>query len=374
MHLNYLLGYLQCYKCYLRLSTLLITECAYMETTVALLNDVTVLTGISDMPVLGDHGSGSVVVGATAIIYIVIGILGIFDNGLVVVTILSSKSMRGKVCNMLILNQTILDLAASMFLVVNCPPIAAQSSPAGILGEIYCRLWVSNYFLWVSLCGSTFNLVAITIERYFEVVHPLTYKNYFNARSVRIIIASVWTLALAYLLVSNVYPSTTRDGVCINRAAFPSHEVATAVSITTFLLTFAIPVIIMIICYSRMILALRSKVDPNKQNLSEAERRREEKMARVRRNLLKTMITVAVAFFACWVLNQMLFLLFNLGVPIDLGGLFVGISIYLVFINSCINPFIYTYNYSEFQTALKKLLRIKSSSDLEASGTVTTMT
>lgn len=305
------------------------------------------------------HEGHEIVIDAGAIVYIVIGILGIIDNGIVIVTILRSKVMMSKVCNMLILNQTVLDLMASVFLVVNCPPLAPTESPSGIMGEIYCRIWVSNYFLWTALCGSTFNLVAITIERYFEVVHPFIYKFYFNFRSVKVVIALVWVLALAYLIVSNVYPSTVKDGICMKISAFPNRIVATAVSITTFLLSFLVPTVIMIFCYSHMMLALRPRMDATKQILSVAEKRREEKMVQVRRSLLRTMLTVAVAFFTCWVSNQMMFLFFNLGAPIDLQGKVFGVTIYVAFINSCINPFIYTFNYSEFQVALKKLFNIK---------------
>ena len=38
----------------------------------------------------------------------------------------------------------------------------------GILGELECRLWNTQALLWGLFKSSTWNLVALTIERYFE--------------------------------------------------------------------------------------------------------------------------------------------------------------------------------------------------------------
>ena len=114
----------------------------------------------------------------TDIFTALIGIIGIIDNGLVIVTILNSKSMLAKVYFKFILNQTVIDFMASIFIVACILPFGLWVVPPGIPGELYCRLWASGFLLWMILTASTLNLIPITIERYLEIVHPFSYTKY----------------------------------------------------------------------------------------------------------------------------------------------------------------------------------------------------
>ena len=129
----------------------------------------TTFTVPSTLAITEDHG-GETVSHVNTIIALFIGIFGILDNGLVLIVILSSKSMRGTITNILIINQAIIDLVTCFFLAVNPPTVDYSVPYSGALGEVYCRVWLSNY-LWQGPCvASTCSLILITIERYSAIV------------------------------------------------------------------------------------------------------------------------------------------------------------------------------------------------------------
>ena len=129
--------------------------------------------------------------------------------------------------------------------------------------------------------------------------------------------------------------------------------------ILTALLQYFVPLIAMIVCYYQMIAMLRRKPfgdmkdpeDSGKKDSSENKQKslRDEKMARASRNILKTLVLVCAAFATCWVNNQVYFLMFNLGYSVDFNGTYFHFTVIMVFLNCCINPFIYALQYHPFQ-------------------------
>ncbi|XP_071836819.1 muscarinic acetylcholine receptor M4-like [Apostichopus japonicus] len=80
---------------------------------------------------------------------------------------------------------------------------------------------------------------------------------------------------------------------------------------------------------------------------------------KIRFNVIKTLICVALVFIICWTPNQIIYLLYNLGLyDLDFdNGVYVA-SVLLAFCNIWINPFIYTFQYERFQKGLSKAFRV----------------
>jgi len=76
--------------------------------------------------------------------------------------------------------------------------------------------------------------------------------------------------------------------------------------------------------------------------------------ARARRNIIKTLILVAIGFVVCWSWSQLYFFITNLGlVTPNYAGAYYRFSVIMVFINTCINPVIYCAQYKLFQQGCK---------------------
>jgi len=112
--------------------------------------------------------------------YVGISSLGIFGNIIVLIVLFSLAKMRKKLTSLFIINQSIVDALTALFLLLTTvlPPDGRVYK--SLADDFYCRFWVTRFPLWLCIHCSTYNLVALTIERYVSVVHPVVHKLAFN--------------------------------------------------------------------------------------------------------------------------------------------------------------------------------------------------
>jgi hypothetical protein len=108
-------------------------------------------------------------------IYTFVGLVGIAANTFVAVVIATSPSLRKRIENSLLFNQSLIDGVAGLLLVANLTASLPMTQTGGFW-DFVCRYWMSGTPLFAALQASIFNLVIITIERYFEIVHPIVHK------------------------------------------------------------------------------------------------------------------------------------------------------------------------------------------------------
>lgn len=75
---------------------------------------------------------------------------------------------------------------------------------------------------------------------------------------------------------------------------------------------------------------------------------------RTTRVLVRTLRAFAVTFAVCWAPNQLIFLLFNLGCPVDFKAPLYHCSVILNVCNSCVNPVIYAVMNGRFRNGLRE--------------------
>ena len=95
-----------------------------------------------------------------------------------------------------------------------------------------------------------------------------------------------------------------------------------------------------------------------------------DKWQLARRNTIKTLAIVAFCYVFCWSWNQIYYMMINLGFPADFASNFFHFTVIILFTNAVINPFIYTFQYSDFKKAATKLFcsrLIRNSSSGESS-------
>ena len=303
---------------------------------------------------------------AGAIAHSIIGTVGIAGNLLVVIVILNFTAMKKWFANILILNQSAIDLVAStMMLITAVRPETSipDRSMGGFVDEILCRLWYKKSALWSTLIASSYNLVAIAFERYIAVVYPMVYRNLYTAQTARCVCLVPWVIAVLFLGInSGVYGES-----CVPLSSTYNTRLGKMFNgIAALLLVFVLPTVIYVFCYSSMYRSLRRAAggqQPPQQATSEATRR-QDRTSRIRHNVLATQVTVVATFVACWSINQVLFAAFNFGYRVDFSGPLYHTSRILVFANCCANPFIYAFKYKMFQSGLRKLFcRVAQTTD-----------
>ena len=328
-----------------------------------------------------DQGTSSGFIEYLPIGYLSIGSIGIVGNTLVLWVIFSFTSMRRRLTNMFIINQTIVDLVVCLILTATSASHLAFTYDLTAPGaNILCRLWISEAFLWGVFMVSTYNLVALTIERYMKVVHPIIHRNSFTKRKVLIIIAGVWIWGVFFNLVTTIPTTRVVNGVCWIFSIWPRDTWRRFVGVLIVVLQFFIPVKVMVFSYIRMILVLRRRATSvttgpsslaNVQSGHSTVAAHVKSVSRMQKNLLKTLMIVTAGFVLCWSWSQVFFLLVNFGYfPDWYNSPFNYFSTVMAFANSCINPFIYLFKYEEFQKGAKQLLCVwkRRTVDYESGG------
>ena len=281
-----------------------------------------------------------------------VSVLGILGNLIVIVVIGKSATMRKTFTNTLILNQSCIDLMAAVCIMLTTTRTSVAHDLSGIVGEIYCRLWLSDLPLWSFIISSSYSLIMLTVERYVAVVHPIFHHNSFSKRTVIIMAAASWFPGLIDMLALLVPTSGVIDGRCYVMTLFASHWWQKFCGVALFITQYLIPITVFIICYGRIFLYLRSRVSPQGQTSGN-----EVAVQKVRasRNVLKMLVIIAVCYILCNSWNQFTFLAFNFGYAVDFTSGYYNFTVIAIFLNCCANPIIYALKYEVFQKEFRKL-------------------
>jgi hypothetical protein len=102
---------------------------------------------------------------------LLIGCVGLIGNTFVIVVIVGMTSLYKQLANVFVINQSVIDAASSLCVITQvassmvAPPRLMDGQAAS---EVYCRLWQTQTLMWALFTSSTYNLVALTLERYLK--------------------------------------------------------------------------------------------------------------------------------------------------------------------------------------------------------------
>ncbi len=293
----------------------------------------------------------------TVALYVCIGTVGILGNSLVIFVLSKSANMRKKMVNILLINQSALDLTASVCLVTmgyhKMAPLIVTFSP--IAADLYCRFIGSKVILWGCANCSTWNLVLINLERYISVSFPAWHKTSLGKKHIIPAIMFAWIFGLLLSFCVTALTSGYADGTCYVGSNWPSEELSLFASIAYFTIQFIIPIIIMIFCYTVIIKVVRQRAKVGSSAATNAATSSDQHQKG--RNVLKTLALVTLTFVICWTPNIVVYALYLTKVYTNIiNTTFYHFTVYLVCLNCCLNPFIYAAQYKDFQAQIRKFV------------------
>ncbi|XP_074083585.1 cholecystokinin receptor type A [Macrotis lagotis] len=209
------------------------------------------------------------------LLYSVIFLLSILGNTLVITVLIRNKRMR-TVTNIFLLSLAISDLMLCLI----CMPfnLIPNLLKDFILGNAVCK--TTSYFMGISVSVSTFNLVAISIERYSAICKPLQSRVWQTKSHALKVITATWCLSFTimspYPIYSKLVPFTNYNNQTANKCRFllPSDVIQQSWQTFLLLILFLIPGIAMMVAYGLISLELYRGIKfDSRQRKSSRERK-----------------------------------------------------------------------------------------------------
>uniref|UniRef100_H2XYT9 G-protein coupled receptors family 1 profile domain-containing protein n=1 Tax=Ciona intestinalis TaxID=7719 RepID=H2XYT9_CIOIN len=207
----------------------------------------------------------------------------------------------------------------------------------------------------INMYASVFFLTAMSVDRYMAVVHATSVNVVRNSCIARWVCISVWSAALLlslprvlYQTLQPIYLSGPSTNTTLAGSPGLYRDTGDTTD-TTAMIGFIVPMIVISICYARIVVTVKKKVISKKV--------RKDRVA-------KLAALVVLAFFFCWLPMQIMQLFSALGgwwkikafnFDKNLFHAVYPFMIALAYSNSCINPIVYAFTTTNFQENIKDI-------------------
>ncbi|TDH12126.1 hypothetical protein EPR50_G00067470 [Perca flavescens] len=275
-------------------------------------------------------------------LYSLVFILGFLGNVLVVCVLVKHRNQTN------LTDICLFNLALSDLLFVLTLPFYSHYSVVRqwTFGDFMCRFTSGSHN--TGFFSSIFFMVVMTLDRYVVIMHTQKMARYRTVRLGIVMTVSVWLLSLCVSLPVIIFTKVTNDSQRPTCSHVPNDAWRSYHTLTINVLGLMIPLLVMIVCYSRIIPIL--------------VKMRSAKKYRV----VKLIVSIVIAFFIFWApYNISIFLVFlkSEGVlPSDCNmesnlGLSVTVTETFAYTHCCLNPIIYAFVGQKFMKRALQLLK-----------------
>jgi len=327
----------------------------------------------------------------------------VLSNAFVVATIYLTRKLHTP-ANFLIGSLAVTDLLVSIL--VMPISIVYTVSKTWALGQIVCDIWLSSDITFCT--ASILHLCVIALDRYWAITHALEYSKRRTVRRAAVMVAVVWVIAISI----SIPPLFWRQA--------KAHEELTECMVNTDQISytlystfgaFYVPTVLLVILYGRIYVAARSRIlktpagrakrfttaqliqtsagsslcSINSASIQEAHLHsgsapggasplftnsvkvkladnvleRKRLCAARERKATKTLGIILGAFIVCWLPFFVGTLVLAICKECWFDPLLFDVFTWLGYLNSLINPVIYTVFNDEFKQAFQKLMKFR---------------
>ncbi|XP_071757380.2 C-C chemokine receptor type 3-like [Centroberyx gerrardi] len=243
----------------------------------------------------------------------------------------------------------LLNLALADLLFVLSLPFYSHYAAAAdwIFGNFACRLVSGVHVL--GFFSSTFFMVVMTLDRYAVIMHAHTVARHRTLRMGIALTACVWTLSMCISLPTLVFTQTQNESSAISCDFYPDSDIWEEFDLfATNILGLVIPLLVMIVCYSRIM--------PTLVNMRSAKKHR----------VVKLIVIIVAVFFFFWTPYNITLLLRFLqsrnvmDADCDVMAsvsLSIQVTEAIAYSHCCLNPIIYAFVGQKFMRRVLRLLK-----------------
>ncbi|XP_029451439.1 5-hydroxytryptamine receptor 1B [Rhinatrema bivittatum] len=333
------------------------------------------------------------------IVLALITLATVLSNAFVIATVYQTRKLHTP-ANYLIASLAFTDLLVSILVM----PISTMSTVTGkwTLGQVVCDVWLSSDITCCS--ASILHLCAIALDRYWAITDAVEYAKKRTPKRAAVMIVLVWVFSISISMPPFFWRQAKVEGELSVCEVNTDHILYTIYSTVG---AFYFPTLLLIALYGRIYVEARSRIlkqSPKKTGkrltrahlitdspgsssvssvnsktpdmagetgspvylnqvkvkVSDALLEKKKIMAARERKATKTLGIILGAFIVCW----LPFFIITLVLPICKESCWFHASIFdfftwLGYLNSLINPIIYTMSNEDFKQAFHKLIRFR---------------
>ncbi|XP_019637971.1 PREDICTED: G-protein coupled receptor 54-like [Branchiostoma belcheri] len=288
---------------------------------------------------------------AVPLVFSIITLVGVTGNGLVIYVIARYGQMK-TVTNYYLLNLAVVDLS---FLVC-CVPFTAIifATNDWMFGKFMCKFVF--YFMQVTFTATGLTLAALSLDRYYAIIHPIGSMYYRTPRTAFLVNTVVW--AAAFVLASPVAVAYQQwEGNFQGPRTYCTDQWSNqywrkAYWVMMVVLCFVIPLAVCTFTSAHVFHRLWKKT-----TIQPLVTTNQHRALMRKRKVCRMVVAVVVIFTICWAPNHII----NLWVLLDnnfpetwvMFGVKVA-ALCLSYANSSINPLIYAFMGENFRKRFKK--------------------
>ena len=252
---------------------------------------------------------------------------------------------------MLILSLAISDVLTAILLITNPAFVLGDSFPYPnnhVLGDIFCRVIWSRAFLFQLVVFSAYICLALATERWYAVVKPHKYNETFNQKRTLVYTFLVWLwsviLCCTSLFEVAYVSSNPPNRRCKWQLFWGKQPVRGIVGIIQVLFKMVLPSLTMLFLFIHMV------YKTSKSTVASAESR-----AKMCSKMTRMVGAACIMLIVCFAPSQTNYALAMAG-KTRLDSTLHHVLSLLVFVNSCLNPFIYGLSNKNYRHGYLKIL------------------
>lgn len=304
-------------------------------------------------PADGHSLAESIMIGTVLTLFIIIAIVG---NILVCIAVFTDRHLRRN-SNFFLVSLAIADLL--MAVLVMTFAVANDILDRWLFGSVFCNIWISADIMCST--ASILNLCAISLDRYIHIRDPLRYENWMTTCKTGLFITSVWVMSIiiSFIPIHLKWHKNPAERDQPDLEGMCNFELNPIYAIVSSTISFYIPTIVMLAIYCQLyIYAKRHVASIRKTYTSERlQSQNTNKSGSTRVSDHKAAVTLGIimgVFLFCW----MPFFIFNLIAAFCkcVPPILFKILTWLGYVNSGLNPIIYSIFNQEFREAFRKIL------------------
>uniref|UniRef100_A0A3Q3JFI6 G-protein coupled receptors family 1 profile domain-containing protein n=1 Tax=Monopterus albus TaxID=43700 RepID=A0A3Q3JFI6_MONAL len=238
-------------------------------------------------------------------------------------------------------NLLLLSLAVADFL-VGLPVMLLQIllvEPCWFLGDLVCVLF---YVLpCITVNASVVNMVLISVDRYVAICIPLHYPTKITQKRVQIFVLLCWIYAVFYSFMI-LYDNMKQPGKY--NSCYGQCVVNLNIDVD-MVLFFIIPITAIVILYMRVFVVAVTL----QRSVTVTAKKSEMKAAR-------TLGVLVAVFLMCYCPYYCVSIS---GYNIIFDSLINGFTLFVIYLNSCLNPVIYAFFYPWFRKSVKLIVTLE---------------